>query len=366
MMFNLDEQALLETTLATDWAHGIDVDQAMLNQAAEIGLTAIQVAANLGGKGFSFACKTRACEILAAVDFGFAMSMVNSHNVAHKISEFAAESVKRRCLPPLLSGQASGCTALTEPGTGSDFFAIKTSARQAGDDWILNGEKTWITNAAHASYAVTYVQTGERGDRHGIAAFVVDLKAPGCEAYALDNATAQASGGVGGFKLTNYRASKETLLLPPGEAFRSVLSEINGARTYVAAMCCGMLDRGLQEVTSYGKTRETFGKPLSQHQAWRFTVAQAETELAAARHLVDASIKTITEGQDAQVLSAQAKIFAVDVCQRHLPKLMHAMGAEGLSERYCFSRHLLATGAASLTDGSTEMLLERVAQLARP
>lgn len=376
MTLTSDEQDLLLATqnfaaahvipAASNWAKGAPVDPALLKMAADLGLNRVQIPVEAGGKGFGFVCKSRICEILAAADFGFAMSAVNSHNVAHKLAEFGTATVKQRFLPELLDGSASACTALTEPTTGSDFFAIRTRARKDGDSWILNGEKTWITNGRNAGCAIVYAQCGDQGDRQGIAAFVVDLRAKECQQYEIESSFSQISTGTGGFILSDYRATAAEMLLDPGDAFRSVLSELNGARTYVAAMCCGMLDMALQHSSVYGRQRESFGQTLVEHQAWRFALANAETDLAAARQLVLAAEDCVTNNEDAQLIAAQAKIIAVAACRRHIPELMHGMGAEGLREERPFGRYIAAAQIASLVDGSTEMLLERIAQLARP
>ncbi len=335
-------------------------------QAATLGLTGIEVSTDDGGLGFGFLCKARVCEALAAVDFGFALSLVNTHNAALKIAGFAQSDIKAKFLAKLLGGEASACTALTELHAGSDFFAIATQARTDGDGWVLDGEKSWITNARSAAVAIVYAQCGKIGDRDGIAAFVVDLRDPKVQRYAMDAAVPQVSAQTGGFRLSGYRAEADALLLPPGEAFRSILAEINGARCYVAAMCCGMLEAALASCTGYGRERMSFGKPLAGHQGWRFALAQAEVDLAAARALTHKAALAVHNSNDAQLLAAQAKLAASAACERHLPRLLHAMGAEGLRNDHPFVRHIGATALARLVDGSDEMLLERVARLARP
>jgi len=349
--------------LAGRWVCGDVPGKDLLGRAAEYGLTRIEVPVAEGGLGLSFAAKARACELLAAADFGFAMSVVNSHNVAAKLARCARPSVKDQLLRPLLAGEASACTALTEAGAGSDFAAIRTSARRVADGWVLNGEKTWIVNARHASVAIVYAQCGEIGSRDGIGAFVVDLNAQGVERFACDADFSQVSAGTGGFRLTDCHVEPERLLLEPGLAFKSILGEINGARIYVAAMCCGMVRAGLGIVRHYGLERHTFGQPLVDHQAWRLDLARCDTELAAAQALVAEAVAGIVAGCDVQLLAAQAKIYAVDSAQRQLAVLFHAMGAEALNPERPLARHLAAAQVAALVDGSTEMLLERVAHL---
>lgn len=360
----IEEFSRLEIApIAAEWSKGGAPAPELFEKAAELGLMRFAVPVEDGGLGFSFSLKARVCESLASADFGFAMSLVNTMNVAIKIAQCASPALKAEYLPVLLWGQASACTALTERAAGSDFSAIQTRAKHDAGGWVLDGEKIWITNARNASLAIVYAQAGDQGDRNGIQAFLVDLTSPGCRRYAISSAFPQSSTGTGGLILSNCQLPQAHLLSPGEGAFKSIMSEINGARVYVAAMCCGMLKAALDCVKEYGHQRQSFGQPLETHQAWRFSLAQAETDLAVSRNFVYFAAQQVDCERDAQLVSAQAKIHAVNTCQKYMPALLHAMGAEGLREEYPFARHLAATQAATLVDGSTEMLLERVAKL---
>lgn len=344
------------------WDRGRADSRAVLPAAAAAGLLGLEVPTAHGGLGLSFACKRQVAEILAAADFGLAMSVINTHNVANHLARTAAPEVAQRYLPALLAGDRTGCTALTEPGAGSDFSAITTLARRVGNEWQLDGRKAWIVNGTHADVLVVYAQTEPGSGARGIAAFVVDGCRSGFVRQAAVDSLATPSMDAGGFVLRGYRAQAEELLHPPGEAFKSALASINGARAYVAAMCCGMVAESLRVASAYGTQRHTFGKPLHEHQGWRWTLADAAIDLAAARLLVDAAATLIDEGRDAQAEAAQAKVFATRMAGRHIAALMHAMGAEGLREEHPLLRHLAAAQVATLVDGSTEMLLDRVAK----
>lgn len=351
---------------AAQWSLGMEPNMALWQSAAELGLYGLEVPTALGGLGMGFAAKAAICETLAGVDFGFAMSTINTQNVALNLARFGQPALQQRYLPGLLRGEFSACTALTEPGTGSDFAAIQTRAERATDHWQLNGQKAWIINARHARLSIVYAQCAQPGDRLGIGAFLVDLHSEGCQSHALDSAVNTRSMGVGGFELIQCRVPLDHCLVPAGQAFYAILSEINGARAYVAAMCVGMMKAALQCVQHYGITRETFGQNLHAHQAWRLALARAETDCAAMRALVDQATLAFQNAQDAPLLCAQAKVFAVEACRQHLPRLLHAMGAHGLRPEYPLARHGAALAMASLTDGSDEMLLERIAHLTRP
>ncbi|MFT7027156.1 MAG: alkylation response protein AidB-like acyl-CoA dehydrogenase [Paracoccaceae bacterium] len=348
---------------APAWAMGAAPDAGIHAKAAALGLMGLEVPTALGGLDWGFARKAEVCETLAAADFGFAMSVINTANVGARLARSAAPAVRDRYLPGILAGRISACTALTEPGAGSDFAAVATRAQRAEGGWRLTGEKTWIINARHAGLAMVFAQceTGEGGG--GIGGFLVDLTGPEVRRHAIDAVFSQTAIGTGGFTLNGAFAPDDHVLLPPGPAFKTVMAEINGARAYVAAMCCGMLAEALAQATAYGARRRTFGQPLASHQGWRLKLAQAQTDLAAARALTAEAVRTVEAGGDAQLVAAQAKIAAVAACQRHLPVALHAMGAEGLRPEHCATRHLAAVQMAALTDGSTDMLLERVARL---
>ncbi|MCU0818181.1 MAG: acyl-CoA/acyl-ACP dehydrogenase [Beijerinckiaceae bacterium] len=345
---------------APAWARGEAPDPAILTQAAGIGLTRIEVPAAFGGLALGFRAKVEACAIIASVDFGLAMALVNTHNVAKRIAISAPSPVATRLLPALLNGHASACTALTEPDAGSDAAAMQCRAERVDGGWVLDGEKTWIVNGRHARYSIVYAQCAGQGRAAGIAAFLVDLADPACTRYAIESAFSQASIGTGGFRLNRCFVRDERLLLPAGTAFKAILEEINGARIYVAAMNCAMVSAALRIVHAYGETRQTFGKPLNQHPSWREKRAECATALAAAWSLVEAAIAATEAGGETRHLAAAAKVNAVTLAQRELPALLHAMGAEGLRETYPFARHIGAAQIAALTDGSTAMLLDRL------
>jgi alkylation response protein AidB-like acyl-CoA dehydrogenase len=326
----------------------------------DLGLTRVQVPASFGGLGYSFSCKAQIADVLAAGDFGFTMSLINTQNVAANLARNARPEVAARYVPDLIAGRCLGCTALTEPGAGSDFAAIETRASRDGDGWLIDGAKAWITNASDADVVILYAQTESGSGARGIAAFVIDGRRDGFvrePPYALGG---QHAIGAGGFRLEGYRARDEELLQPAGKAFKAALASINGARTYIAAMCCGMVGEALDVAVTFGRLRKTFGKPLAEHQGWRWRLAEAASELAACRLMVARAAMQIDEGSDAQLSAAQAKLLATRMAERQIPALAQAMGAEGLREHYPFSRHLLGARVAGFVDGSTEMLLERI------
>lgn len=367
---NNDEVALLERVrefastsvapLAATWDRERRIGREALEKAAAMGLTGLQVPVAMGGLGHSFRCKTMLADILGAADFGFAMSLINTQNVAYKLARDAQPEIAMRYIPNLLAAKRLGSTALTEPQAGSDFGAIETLATRDGNGWILNGRKAWIINTVRSDVIVLYAQTEAGRGGAGIAAFLVDGERAGFKRVQPYDLTSQHSIGVGGFELSDYRVEEGEMLQPPGHAFKAALKDINGARTYVAAMCCGMVDAAMQIAADYGTRRTTFGQRLGEHQGWRWQLGEADVDLAAARHLVAHAADLIDRNEDAQFAAARAKIFATRMAERRLPALAQLMGAEGLRDCYPFGRHLIGARVAGFVDGSTEMLLERL------
>jgi alkylation response protein AidB-like acyl-CoA dehydrogenase len=370
-----DAQALIERAGAfaresvapqvLSWERARRIGREAIREAAHLGLCAIEVPRDHGGLGHPYSVKCQIAEQLAAVDYGFAFSLINTQNVANKLAREAAPRIRELYVPALMRGELIGCTALTEPHAGSDFAAISLRARKVADGWQLDGEKAWITNATEADLAIVYAQTEPGRGGQGIAGFLVDLRRAGVErapGYAL---VGQHAIGTGGFRLDGYQASEDELLQPPGRAFRTALRSINGARTYVAAMCCGMVGEALNVAMRHGESRTSFGAPLADHQGWRWRLAEAASELAACRLMVAESAARLDAGEDAQLLAAQAKLLATRMADRQIAVLAQAMGAVGLREDQPFGRHAIGARVASFTDGSSEMMLERIATALR-
>ncbi len=343
---------------AAVWDRDRCFDVETLCEAARIGLLGMETPIASGGLGLPFSVKSQAAETLAAADFGFAMSAINTQNLTYMLAT-EAPHLAGRYVPDLLSGARLGSTALTEPHAGSDFAAITTFAEKTPDGWMLNGEKKWIVNTAASDVIAVYAQTEGGAGGGGIGAFLVDGRREGFTRSEPFSMTSQHSIGAGGFTLTNYHVAEDEMLRAPGHAFKAILHEINGARIYVAAMCCGMVNAALDIAAGYGRRRKTFGQRLGQHQGWRWALGEAEMDLAAARLMV-ADASALMENGDPQFAAARAKVFATKMAERHLPALAQLMGAEGLRDDYPFSRHLIGARVAGFVDGSTEMLLERL------
>lgn len=348
---------------AAQWERQRQVPREAIRAAARLGLTAIEVPRERGGQGAGFLAKTLIAEELARSCAAFAFSLINTQNVASRIATQGNAAQIARYLAPLVAGERLGGTSLTEPHAGSDFPAITTRARKADGGWVLDGEKAWLTNAATAETIILYAKTDAATGTDGIAAFLIDANAAGFErvpAYGLMGGHAI---GAGGFRLKEYRAEEDALFYPPRQAFKRALAGINGARTYVAAMCCGMVAEALRVALDYATRRHAFGKRLLDHQGLRWSLVDVAADLEAARLLTWRAAEIIAEGGDPVLEAALAKKFAVEMAQRRLGQCMQAMGADGLREEHPIGRHIALARIAGYVDGTTEIQNERIGAL---
>ncbi len=347
---------------------------AALREAARLGMTGIEVDRRFGGLGFGFREKVRVAEILSRSSIGFAFSLLNSQNVAARISTLGRDRHRDVYLADLLAGRRFGATALTEPGAGSDFAAITTTAAPTNDGWVLNGSKAWITNGAMADVILCYVQTDPDQGRDGIACFVIDGRRDGFRADDPYQLVAGSTIGVAGFTLDGYEAAEDDMIVEPGAAFRQALSGVTGARIYVAAMACAAVRTALGHAVDYGTDRETFGRRLLDHQGVAWSLADVANRLEAAEALTARAVDRYMAGEEPDsdddadgprrtaLAAAHAKKFSVEMLEPALQQCMQAMGAEGLRADHVAGRLLSESRVLGYVDGTTEMQTERISR----
>lgn len=346
---------------APQWERDRRWPREALAAAAALGLNRIQSPVEHGGYGLPYTVKMQVVEILARHDMAFSFAWVNAHNATQRIARDASPAQRERWLPGLQAGTSVGTVCLTEPGAGSDFPAITTRARRNGQGWVIDGEKAWATNAAGADHAIVYAQTDPAAGRHGIAAFLVDLAAPGVTRRYVEPLVGGHAIGAGGFSMEGVELDADALFYPAGGAFTRALESINGARTYVAAMCNAMVDEALRVAVAGAQERHTFGSPLAERQGLRWMLADAATDLEASRLLVAQAAALIDAGADAIEAAAHAKKFSVRMAERRLRDCMQVLGARGLRDTCPIGRHLVGARISNYVDGTTEMQNERIA-----
>jgi len=353
-----------ETVVAPNivgWERTHKAPREIFQEAAEYGFLGLETPTEMGGSGASFSDKVKFARQLSHYSMATAFAIINSQNIASRLAHSSTLRHRKELAPELRDGKLVGCTALTEPHAGSDFAAITTTAKKEPGGWRISGEKAWITNAGNADIILLYAQTDPTKGWRGIASFLVDARKSGFNRGENYNLIGGHVIGAGGFTLDNYFAPDEDLIAMPGDAFKSAMSSINGARTYVAAMCAGMLNDAHKKAVTYGKERQSFGVPILQHQGLKWSLVDVAAKIEILDLLTQKASQQIDTGQDAVLCAAIAKKVAGEETLPGLNACIQAMGANGLKEENGLGHHLACAKIAAYTDGSTEMMNERIA-----
>ena len=377
-------QATTVSANAADWEYrDHSPSLSALREAAQLGLTGIEVERPQGGLGLGFREKVRVAEILSRQSMAFAFSIINSQNVAARLSSAGTVAHRMELLPDLLSGHRFAATALTEPAVGSDLTALATTATRSGGGWRLTGDKAWITNAAVADVFLCYAQTESGSGAAGLACFVVQADRPGFTRSRPYDVVSGSTLGVGGFTLSDYEVSDSDMIAAPGEGFSTAMAGVNGARIYVAAMCCSMVRSALFEAVNHGRQRMAFGRSLLEHQGLAWMLVDVANRLEAAEALTARAVDAYethhrsrgahgmqsgspTDDWELTALiaaAAHAKKFAAEMAEPALAACMQAMGAEGLRQNHPVGRHLAEARLAHYIDGTTQIQNERLARM---
>lgn len=345
-----------------NWEKDHHASPSLFTKAAELGLLGLETSKENGGLGGRFTDKFFLASSLSEHSMAVPFALINSQNVAARLSTSTTPRHYQEIAPALRAAERIGCTALTEPGAGSDFAAIKTLATKTEGGWSISGSKAWITNAANADTVMLYAQTDPEKGWRGIASFLIDAHKPGFKRGKIYDLIGGHAIGAGEFHLDNYFAPDEDMLAPPGEAFKIAMNGINGARTYVAAMCIGMIQNALSQAITYGKERQSFGKPLLSHQGLKWSLVDVRVQLESLTLLAEKAAREIDEeNPDAVLSAAMAKKLAGEITIPAITACIQSMGANGLLEEKHLGHHLACAKIAAYTDGSTEIMNDRIA-----
>jgi alkylation response protein AidB-like acyl-CoA dehydrogenase len=315
----------------------------------------IRIPKELGGIGASAATIARVYEELAKVDIGFTGALAVHNNVTIAVSLIENTSLRDGYLGKLMSGEAIGAFLLTEPDAGSDATSIQTSAIKKNDKYIINGSKAWVTNGVNAGLLAVFTQTDPRSSAKGIAGFLIEPDMPGVSAKPAYNMLGNHAMGVNELQFSNCAVDPESMVFAPGAGFKAAMYGINVARFGVAAMCNGALEGGLNMAVDYAKKRETFGRPIINHQGLQWQLAEVTTQLEASRMLTYRAAEIIDRGENFTVMAAHAKKYATRAAFEGLSASMQVMGANGLLRENTLARQMSGARVTYYMDGTTEI-----------
>lgn len=272
---------------------------------------------------------------------------------ADNILYFANDDQKREFLIPTIEGERISCFAITEPGAGSDAANIKLSARRDGDDWVLNGEKTFITNGNDADFvivvAVTDREKGVRGG--GTTAFLVD-RSMGWRSEFIQT---MGEGGPAALIFENVRVPARNILGEMGQGFELGMRWIGKGRYLIPSNAIGIAERALGMAIEHANTRETFGKPIGTNQAIQWMLADSETELEAARWLILRAAWTVDQGEDPRHSSSMAKLYGAGMVNRVVDRVMQIHGGMGYTRELPIERWYRQVRLMRIYEGTDEM-----------
>ena len=345
---------VLPQAAAIDRDHRHPVE--LVKRMAELGFMGVAVPDAWGGAGFDHVSYALAMEEVsrACASTGVIMS-VNNSLVCDPILKFGTDEQKRTWLTPLASGQLLGCFALSEPEAGSDAAAQRTTATRDGGEWVISGTKNWITNGPVADVCVLFTMNDRAAGHRGITAFILPMSTKGVRCGPPDDKL-----GIRGSKscqifLDDVRLPDSHVLGEVGQGFRVAMSTLDGGRIGIAAQAVGIARAVLEDSLGYAQTRKTFGKPIGQHQAIQWKLADMATELDAARLLTLRAAWLKDAKQPYGKEAAMAKLFASDVVNRAAREGIQIFGGNGYVTEYPVERHFRDAKITEIYEGTSEI-----------
>ena len=338
------------------------IDPTLVPKYFELGLMGIQVPERYGGAGGSGMMVTLAVEEISKVDAAAAI-MVDVQNtlVAYPLLTYASEAQKARYLP-LLCNQKVGAYALSEAGSGSDAFALATRAEQRDGKWILNGRKMWITNGAEAELFIVFANADPAKGYKGITAFLVERSFPGFSVGRKEDKLGIRASSTCELILDNVEVPAENVLGAVGLGYKVAIETLNEGRIGIGAQMIGNAAGALGAAVAYLKERKQFGKALAEFQGIQFQIAQAATELEAARLLVYNASRLKDAGHDIATEGAMAKLLASQVCERVTSLAVELFGGYGYTKDFPVEKFWRDAKIGAIYEGTSNMQLQTIAK----
>jgi acyl-CoA dehydrogenase len=327
----------------------------IFKQAWELGLINTCIPAEYGGAGFSSLDSVIIGESLAYGCMGMNTSFMANDLALLPIVIGGSDEQKKKFLTPFTQEFRIASFCLTEPGNGSDAGGIKTTIKDGGDHWVVNGEKMWITNAGHANLFVVY-GTIDPGLKHkGISAVVVDPKTPGIELGKKEDKMGHRSSDTRGVRFNNVKVPKENMLGKPGDGWAIAMSTLDHSRPLVASSALGGAQRALDLSVQYSKERVQFGVPISKHQAVQFMIAEMGMKIEASRLLVHKAAWMCDQGLKNTEIASYAKAFASDSCMQITTDAVQIYGGYGYSKEYPVEKLMRDAKLIQIYEGTSQI-----------
>ncbi|MBN8694072.1 MAG: acyl-CoA dehydrogenase family protein [Bacteroidetes bacterium] len=337
-----------------DEAQTFPVD--VFKKLGELGLMGVLVPTEYGGSGLSYTEYVTAIIELGKICGSIALSMAahNSLCTGH-ILAFGNEEQKKKYLPKLATAEWIGAWGLTETGTGSDAGGMNTVARKDGDYYVINGSKNFITHAITGNVAVVIVRTGEKGDSHGMSAFIIEKGTPGFKSGKKENKLGMRASETAELIFEDCRVHKDQMLGKEGEGFIQAMKVLDGGRISIAALSCGIARGAYECALKYSKERHQFGKAIATFQAISFKLADMATECEAAELLTFKAADLKNKGQKMTKEGAIAKYYASEVCVRNSTEAVQIFGGYGFTKDFPAEKYYRDSKLCTIGEGTSEI-----------
>ena len=341
---------------AAEWDKTHHFPKAELRGLAELGCYGVAVPAEYDGAGLDYLALALILEEIAAGD-GATSTIVSVNNcpVCAILVSWGSEAQKQQWLKPLARGEMLGAFCLTEPHVGSEAGGLKTTAVKDGDAYVLNGVKQFITSGKHGDVAIVMAVTDKAAGKKGISAFIVPTATPGYTVARLEDKTGQHASDTAQILFENCRVPAAHLIGDEGQGLKIALSGLEGGRIGIASQSAGMARAAFDAALAYSKQRVTFGKPIFEHQALQFRLADMATEIEAARQLIHHAASLKDAGRPCLKEAAMAKLFASEMAERVCSAAIQTHGGYGYVSDFPVERIWRDVRVCQIYEGTSDV-----------
>ena len=368
MAFSLNENQQMITQMVRDfcekeirpdmmkWDETQEFPVHVFKKLGELGLMGVLVPEEYNGSGFGYFEYITVISEIAKVcgSIGLSVAAHNSLCTGHILTQ-GSEEQKRKYLPKLATGEWIGAWGLTETGTGSDAGGMATTAVQDGDYWVINGSKNFITHAMTGDVAVVIVRTGEKGDSHGMTAFIIEKGTPGFTSGKKEDKLGMRASETAALFFDNCRVHKDNVVGKVGDGFIQAMKILDGGRISIGALALGIAKGALEASTKYAKEREQFGKPIGHFQGIGFKLADMATEIEAAELLLYQSADLKNRGEKMTKESAMAKYYASEVAVKASTEAVQIFGGYGYTKEFPAEKYYRDSKLCTIGEGTSEI-----------
>ncbi|MFJ1469793.1 acyl-CoA dehydrogenase family protein [Massilia orientalis] len=348
------QERLAPNAARWDREHHFPKDE--LKELAQLGAFGVAVPEQYGGAGLDYVALALVLEEIAAGDGGTSTIIsVNNCPVCSIAMTYANAAQKERWLRPLAQGDLLGAFALTEPHTGSDAAALRTTAVRDGDHYVLNGTKQFITSGKNGDVAIVMAVTSKAAGKKGISAFWVPTDTPGYIVAGIEQKMGQHSSDTAQIVFDNCRVPVDNLIGEEGQGYKIALSGLEGGRIGIASQSVGMARAAFEAALAYAKERESFGTPIFDHQAVQFRLAEMAMQIEAARQLILHAASMKDAGLPCLKEAAMAKLFASEMAERVVSSAMQVFGGYGYVADFPVERIYRDVRVCQIYEGTSDI-----------